>query len=98
MSRLANKLIISNNLLLLDVMWYSSTHLTGIIVCEDLITNEIKCYIDGIKKKIPLDNEIKDATKILHHGAYFPNDAAEVIFPGVDFERGWARDHPEMFL
>ena len=97
MARLANKLIISNNLLLLDVMWYSSTNLTGIIVCEDLITNEIKCYIDGIKKELKCD-ELKDATKILCHGAYFPNDAAEIIFTGVDFEKGWAREHPEMFI
>lgn len=99
MARLATKMIKSNNLLLLDVKWYSSTYLTGIIVTEDLTTNEIKCYIDGTQKgQATLTSEIEDATKILHHGAWFPNEAAETIFTDIDFKKGWIRDHPEYTL
>ena len=97
MARLAKKMIISDNLLLLDVVWFSCTHQTGIIVTEDMITNEIKCYIDGTGKNISAD-EIYDATTILLLGAFFPNESARPLFPDIDFEKGWIRENPEYFL
>ena len=91
------ELLMSNNLVFLDVKWFNATHSTGIIVCEDMLTNEIKCYIDGVGRDGE-SSEKRDIQKILAHGSYFPNASAEHLFPQIDFEKGWVREHPEYFL
>lgn len=96
MARLAHKLMVSNNLLVLDAVWFGCTYTTGIIVCEDIKTKKIKCYIDGTDPDNKTEEE--DIKQLLSFGAYFPNKAAEPLFKHIDFTKGWTREHPEYFL
>lgn len=70
----------------------------GVVLCEDKFTNEFKCYIDGIASQKEPNSEIVDAQKVIQHGAYFPLEAAKVLFKHLDFNKSWVKTHPEYFL
>jgi len=94
--KFAHKLIISNNLLLLDATWFSCTHNTGVIVCEDIVTHQMSCYIDGTGSG--KGTELQDAEVILRLGAHFPLEAGKVLFPHINFDESWVHNNPEYFL
>lgn len=96
-ARLAHHMIISNNLLLLEAYWFGCSYTTGVIVTEDITTNEIKCYIDGVNPN-SYEDEIGDAKNILHLGAHFPKEAAQALMPYLDLSTSWVKEHPEHFL
>lgn len=96
-ARFAPLMKTQNNLLILDATWFNATAITGVVVCEDIRTKEIKCYIDGVNSQNE-NTEIKDAQKVIMHGAHFPIEAAKILFPNLDFEESWVENHPEYFL
>ena len=92
-ARLGHKMAGHNNLVILDAYWFNATGITGIVVCEDKITNEIKVYIDAITPKNK--SEIEDAERVILHGAHFPIAVAKILFPHLDFNSSWIKEHPE---
>jgi hypothetical protein len=87
--------IIMNNLVLLDRLWIGNT---GIIVTQDLVTNEYKFYIQG--ENAPIDvSETRQLSLIMMYGRHFPEDAGKLLFKHVDFSgKPYKEIYPEQFL
>lgn len=78
-ARLGHKLAGHNNLVILDAHWFNATGVTGVVVCEDKITNEIKVYIDAITRKN--NYEIEDAERVILHGPTFQLKQQKISSP-----------------
>lgn len=66
----------------LDVRWFKRQ---GIVVCQDLITNQFLFYI-GLEEMHFTDTEQGDILGIMGYGSTFPQDAGMLLFPRIDFE------------
>jgi hypothetical protein len=65
----------------LDVRWYKRQ---GIVVCQDLITDEFKFYI-GLEEKHFTNTERGDIIGIMGYGSTFSPEAGKVLFPNIDY-------------
>ncbi len=82
--------LFSNNMVFVDVRWYKRQ---GIVVCQDLITNEFIFYI-GLEEKHFTDSEKGDILGIMRFGSTFSYEAGMVLFPNIDYEND---SYKEMF-
>ena len=65
----------------IDVRWYKRQ---GIVVVQDLITNEFKFYI-GLEEMHFTDTEQGDIIGIMGWGSTFSPEAGRVLFPKIDY-------------
>ena len=69
-------MVTNSNLRLLQWHWFNGRECIGIVLCEDVVTHEEKCYIGTVLNGI---NEISDAEHIALHGSKFPVNQAKQI-------------------
>jgi len=66
----------------IEVRWYKRQ---GIVVCQDLITNDFLFYI-GLEEMHFTDTEKGDILGIMGFGSTFPQDAGMLLFPNIDYK------------
>ena len=87
--------LINNNMVLIDVRWWKRQ---GIVVVQDLITDEFKFYI-GLEEMHMTDNELGDIRGIMGWGSTFPEDAGKLLFPDIDYENdSYKNIYPERLI